>query len=345
VDTIVSRYEGPPPILERAKALVDPSLREAVDSLHPGIRHMVKYHMGWIDAAGNPDTRGGKAVRPAFTVLSAEAAGADATVAIPGAVAIELVHNFSLLHDDIMDQDRERRHRTTVWALYGVPAGIISGDAVMILALDVLRRRPEPAAHQALQRLLDDTAGMIDGQVEDLAFEDRPHATWDECVAMEDRKTGALLSCSACMGAILAGASPTIVDGLAGFGRHVGLAFQAIDDLLGIWGSPQVTGKPTSSDLRQSKKSLPICGALEGGGPGRDELAALLADFHRREPVETELARAVSLIESSDGRERTVTYATDHLREALDILDCLPIVPAARDALADLARFLGSRDR
>ena len=240
-----------------------PSLREAVDSLHPGIRHMVQYHMGWIDAAGKPDTRGGKAVRPAFAVLSAEAAGADASVAIPGAVAIELIHNFSLLHDDIMDQDRERRHRTTVWALYGVPAGIISGDAVMVLALDVLRRRPEPAAQEAWRRLLVDTAGMIAGQVEDLAFEDRPHATWDECVAMEEQKTGALLSCSACMGAILAGAPPTVVDGLAGFGRHVGLAFQAIDDLLGIWGSPQVTGKPTSSDLRQSKKSLPICGALE----------------------------------------------------------------------------------
>ena len=121
------------------------------------------------------------------------------------------------------------------------------------------------------------------------------------------------------MGAILAEAPPVVVDGLAGFGRHVGLAFQAFDDLLGIWGSPQVTGKPTSSDLRRSKKSLPICGALEGGGPGRDELAVLLTDFHRREPSETELARAVRLIESSGGRERTEAYATEHLREALEI--------------------------
>jgi geranylgeranyl diphosphate synthase, type I len=340
----MSRHEGPPLILERAKALVYPSLREAVDSLPPGIRHVVQYHMGWIDAVGKPDTRGGKALRPAFAMLSAEAAGADVSVAVPGAVAVELVHNFSLLHDDIMDQDRERRHRTTVWALHGVPAGIISGDAVMILALDVLQRRPEPAAQEACRRLLVDTAGMIAGQVEDLAFEGRPHATWDECVAMEDQKTGALLSCSACTGAILAGAPPAVVDGLAGFGRHVGRAFQAIDDLLGIWGSPQVTGKPTSSDLRQSKKSLPICGALEAGGPGRDELAALLADFHQREPFEAELARAVHLIESSGGRERTETYAADHLREALEILDGLPIVPAARDALADLARFVGWRD-
>lgn len=341
----MNRPERLPPILERAKTLVHPSLREAVDSLHPGVRHMVQYHMGWIDAAGTPDTRGGKAVRPAFAVLSAEAAGADASVAIPGAVALELVHNFSLLHDDIMDQDRERRHRTTVWALYGVPAGIISGDAVMILALDVLRRRPEPAAQEAWGRLLDDTAGMIAGQVEDLVFEERPYATWDECVAMEEQKTGALLSCAACIGAILAGAPSAVVDGLAEFGRHIGLAFQAIDDLLGIWGSPQVTGKPTSSDLRQSKKSLPICGALEGSGPGRDELAALLAGFHRRDPTEIELARAVQLIDSSDGRRRTEIYAADHLREALIILDGLPIVAAARDAFADLARFLGSRDR
>jgi len=341
----MNRPAGSPLILERAKTLVHPSLREAVDTLHPGIRHMVQYHIGWIDASGNPDTRGGKAVRPAFAVLSAEAVGADASVAVPGAVAIELVHNFSLLHDDIMDQDRERRHRTTVWALYGVPAGIISGDAVMVLALDVLRRRPEPAAQEALRRLYDDTMGMIAGQVEDLAFEERPCATWDECVAMEEHKTGALLSCAACIGAILAGAPSAVVDGLAEFGRHVGLAFQAIDDLLGIWGSPQITGKPTSSDLRQSKKSLPICGALEDGGPGRDELAALLADFRRRGPSESELDRAVQLIESSGGRRRTETYAADHLREALVILDGLPIVPTARDVFADLARFLGSRDR
>ena len=130
--------------------------------------------------------------------------------------------------------------------------------------------------------------------------------------------------------------------------RQVGLggdlAFQAVDDLLGIWGSTEVTGKPTSSDLRQSKKSLPICGALEGGGPGRDELATLLADFRQREPREAELARAVHLIESGGGRERTETYASDHLRDALDILGDLPIAPAAHDAFADLARFLGRRD-
>jgi geranylgeranyl diphosphate synthase type I len=340
----MNRIERPPSILARAKALVDASLHEAVDSLHPGIRHMIRYHMGWVDAAGEPDARGGKAVRPAFAVLSAEAAGADASVAVPGAVAIELVHNFSLLHDDIMDEDRERRHRTTVWALYGVPAGIIAGDALMILALDVLQRRSGPAGAEACRRLLLDTGGMISGQVEDLAFEDRPHAGWDECVAMEEDKTGALFSCSACMGAILAEAPRAIVDGLAGFGMHVGLAFQAVDDLLGIWGSPEVTGKPTSSDLRQSKKSLPICGALESGGPGRDELATLLADFRLREPREAELVRAVHLIESGGGRERTETYACDHLRDALDILGDLPIAPAAHDAFADLARFLGRRD-
>ncbi|MCX6374291.1 MAG: polyprenyl synthetase family protein [Actinobacteria bacterium] len=340
----MNRLEPPPSILARAKVLVDASLREAVDSLHPGVRHMIRYHMGWVDAAGKPDARGGKAVRPAFAVLSAEAAGADASVAVPGAVAIELVHNFSLLHDDIMDEDRERRHRTTVWALYGVPAGIIAGDALMILAFNVLQRRSGPAGAEASRRLLLDTGGMIAGQVEDLAFEDRPHAIWDECVAMEEHKTAALFSCSACMGAILAEAPRAIVDGLAGFGMHVGLAFQAVDDLLGIWGSPELTGKPTSSDLRQSKKSLPICGALEGGGPGRDELATLLADFRLRGPREAELARAVHLVESGGGRERTETYASDHLRDALEILGGLPITPAAHDAFADLARFLGRRD-
>ncbi len=335
---------GSPPILSRAKELVYPSLREAVDELHPGIRHMVEYHLGWIDAEGRPDSRGGKSVRPAFAVLSAEAAGAPAQTAVPAAVAIELVHNFSLLHDDIMDQDRERRHRTTVWARYGVAAGIISGDALVVLALDQLLRRPEPAALAAARRVWADTRDMIGGQVDDLGFEERVAVTWEECVAMEAQKTGALLACSACVGAILAEAPAPVVEGLAGFGMHVGLAFQAVDDMLGIWGRPEVTGKPTSSDLRRSKKSLPISAALEVEGPGRDELAGLLGDFHTREPAESELERAVELIESSGSRERTARYAADHLRAALEMLDSLPIVPEAHAELAGLARFLGERD-
>lgn len=330
-----------PAILERAKELIAPSLREAVATLPVEIRHTVEYHMGWVNALGQPESRGGKAVRPALAILSAEACGARATTGIPGAVAVELVHNFSLIHDDVMDGDRERRHRSTVWALWGIGQATIVGDALMALGMQVLLGRDEPAAVSACRRLCADTASMIEGQAQDMALETRAEVTLEECTEMEAKKTGALLSCSSSIGAILASASPAIIQGLAEYGLHLGLAFQAVDDLLGIWGRPEMTGKPVWSDLRQRKKSLPVVAALSSGDPVSAELSELLTNG---ELSETQLRRAVELIEACGGRERTGAEARKHLSAALASVDRLPIEPQARAELIGLARFLGERD-
>jgi geranylgeranyl diphosphate synthase, type I len=264
-------------VLERARDVTQPLMRDAVARLTPSIRDVVSYHIGWTDAAGNPAAvKGGKGIRAALATLSAEASWADAAVGAPGGVAVELVHNFSLLHDDLMDGDVERRHRPTAWALWGPSVALLAGDALCTLATEVLLRTPNPQAPAAATALCEATAEMIAGQAHDLAFEARRSVSVEECMGMSTAKTGALLGCAASIGAILAGAAPATVRALRDFGRHLGVAFQATDDLLGIWGDPATTGKPTGNDIRQRKKSMPIVAALAAGDDEAKELDALL---------------------------------------------------------------------
>src|SRR5204863_4630660 len=232
-----------PGALTRSRGLIQLGLQEAVGRLAPSLQRVAAYHLGWRDPDGNEVERpGGKAVRPTLTLLAAEAVGAPAESAVPGAVALELVHNFSLIHDDLMDGDAERRHRPTVWALFGVGEAIVSGDAMAALAYAVLLEDDRPEAHRAARELSTATLQMIEGQSQDLSFESRLDVTEDECLRMAANKTGALISCAAALGGILGGGSDAQVDALRRYGRHVGIAFQAVDDLLGTWGEPGVTG-------------------------------------------------------------------------------------------------------
>jgi geranylgeranyl diphosphate synthase, type I len=322
---------APPIALDRARELVDPLLLDAVSRLTPALQAPVQHHLGG----------GGKHVRAALALLAAEASGADPEVGLPGAVAIELVHNFSLLHDDVIDGDRERRHRPTVWAQFGVGAAIIAGDALAILALEVLLEHANPHAAQAAAELARATQAMTAGQADDMAFEARPVVALDECLVMEERKTGALLSCAAALGAILAGAPEATTQALRDYGRHLGIAFQAVDDLLGIWGDPSITGKPAGSDLRQHKKTLPVVAALAAADGMAGEFAALL----RGRLSEREVATAAQFVEGYGGRDTAMEVAEHHLAEALGALDRVPLVPRVAAELADIATFVVGRDR
>ena len=160
--------------------------------------------------------------------------------------------------------------------MYGVGPAIVAGDALQILAHQVLLESPSGRGPAASAALAEATAAMIAGQADDIAFETRRDVTVEQCTAMSAAKTGALLGCAASIGAVLAGAPAATVGALRDYGRHLGLAFQAVDDLLGIWGDPARTGKPAGSDLRQRKKSMPIVSALAAGGAEADELRALI---------------------------------------------------------------------
>jgi len=323
-----------PASLERARQLVTPALERALDRLEPGIREVTDYHFGFDDANGS----GGKAVRPALALLSTEAAGAPAETALDGAVAVELVHNFSLLHDDIIDRDRERHHRATAWTVFGEDRATLAGDALATLSLQLLLDGRGPEHVRAAGLLAESTQRMIAGQSQDLALEGRADVTLDEVIAMLSAKTAALLACASGIGAVLAGAPRPLVDRLLSFGEHLGVAFQAVDDQLGIWGEPEVTGKPAWSDLRQRKSSLPVAAALQTDGT---ELRSLLG---RGKLSEEDLARAATLVEQAGGRAWAAREADERLAAALAELDAAAIPAEARDGLAALARFIVTRD-
>lgn len=333
-----------PPAVDRGRALVTPALRATVARLHPRLGHVVGYHRGWVDQEGNPlSGDGGKALRPALALLSAEAAGAPARAGLPGAVAVELVHDFSLLHDDLMDGDVERRHRPTAWAAFGAGSAILAGDALLGLATQVLLDVAGPAGPRAARMLGDAVQQLVLGQAQDLFFETRGDVGLQECLEMAVGKTGALLSCAAAVGAVLADAPARLVEGLAAFGAALGLAFQLVDDLLGIWGEPEVTGKPVLSDLRSRKKSVPVVVALSSGGPEADELRRFLGSAHT--PGEDELRAAAELVERAGGRAWTAARADRELADGERRLDELDLPPGVAAELRSIARFVGERDR
>lgn len=304
------------------------------------MRLLVGQHFGWLDETGHPvRTAGGKAIRPALALLAAEATGADARAAIPGAVAVELVHNFSLLHDDVMDADLTRRHRPAAWTVYGVPAAILAGDALLNLAFGVLARSSEAAAATLLLSSALDR--LVEGQSADLSLEKSQTADLGESIDTAAGKTGALLSCACALGGLLAQGSPRQVERLAAFGAEVGLAFQHVDDLLGIWGDPSVTGKPVYSDLASRKKSLPVTAALVSGTSAGEELAALYGTG--RPLTETELARAAVLVEAAGGRRWSQQRAAAHVESAQRLLTAGFEVSATEEMLA-IARLVSDRD-
>ncbi|MFI5673293.1 polyprenyl synthetase family protein [Streptomyces cellulosae] len=330
-----------PQVLERCRALVRPALEETVGRLHPWVGEMAGYAFGWCEAGGVPAAgSGGKGVRQALAVLGAEAAGAPGRAGVPAAVAVELVHTFSLLHDDIMDGDAARRGRPTVWKAYGTGPAVLAGDALFALAVETLAASPKgPEALRLLSAALGD---LVRGQADDLLLAARPwtgphRVRPGEYRATAEHKTGALLGCAAALGALLGGAPPAVVAALDRAGRHLGIAFQVVDDVLAIWGDPAVTGKPVLGDLRERKKTLPVLAALDGPSPAAGRLATLLES-------DADPAHVVTLIEEAGGRTAALAEARRHLAAVETALAGVPLEPAPEGELRSLLDFLVRRD-
>ncbi|MCK2244391.1 MULTISPECIES: polyprenyl synthetase family protein [unclassified Crossiella] len=316
----------------RARELVTPGLKAAADRMNSGTRQVIGYHFGWSDEQGRPlKANNGKAVRPTLAMLAAEAVGGKAERAAGAGAAVELAHNYSLLHDDVMDQDPTRRHRPTAWTVYGVPAAILAGDALITLAGEALVADGAPLAAEGVPRLDAALLRLIDGQAADMAFEGRTEVGLDECLTMVGDKTSALFALACELGALAAGAPPQQVWQLRQFGEHLGLAFQLNDDLLGIWGDPEITGKPVLADLRARKKSLPVVAALNAGNAAATRLAEL---YHRDAPLsDTELRTCADLVEEAGAR----TWAHQETQRQLDAaLTCLHAANPRPGAAADL---------
>ncbi|MEU4038088.1 polyprenyl synthetase family protein [Streptomyces collinus] len=329
-----------PGLLDDCRELVRPALAEAVGRLHPWVAEMAGYAFGWCEVGGAPvDASGGKGVRQALALLGARAAGADARAGVPAAVAVELVHAFSLLHDDIMDGDATRRGRPALWRAYGTGPAVLAGDALFALAVETLATAPGgPAAIRLLSAAL---ADLVRGQADDLLFAARPFAgpqrvTPEEYRVMAEHKTGALLGCALALGAALGGASGPDVAALDRAGRHLGVAFQLVDDVLGLWGDPAVTGKPVGGDLRERKKTFPVLAAL--GSPTARRLPALLAEPGRAE-------EAAALVEQAGGRAAALAEAHAHTAAARSLLARPTLAAGPVDELLGLLGLLADRPR
>lgn len=355
-------------VLDRYRAQVNDELRAAVAQVNDAPRAAVSptspvydalaafqgqidYHFGWRHADLTPARlRSGKLLRPTLLLLACElAAGrhgaaqaeraALARRAVPAGVSVELVHNFSLVHDDIEDGDEHRHHRATLWKLWGVPQAINTGDAIFAMARLALWRLLEsdvPAAVVVrLAELIDRTClELCEGQFLDMRFEGRHDITAAMYLEMIARKTAALMSCAAEMGARLAAPDDTdLAVQLARFGRSLGLAFQLRDDLLGIWAAEDL-GKSAAGDLRRKKMSLPIIHALETATPeDREELAAIYAA--PGPATEAQIAIILSVLDRTGARARVrsaLRGEADTARAALH--DAAGDTPQAREAHA-----------
>lgn len=328
-------------ILARARQLCEPALRREVESLPEPLRQMGLYHFGWCDRDGNPAQLGwGKGLRSALVLTTASACGGDAVAALPAATAVELLHNFTLLHDDVMDGDRLRRGRATVWELWGIPAAICLGDALHAMAIRVLAHSCAPEiAGAAVSRLEHAAVKLCRGQYHDCAFEERRQVTVDDFMSMAADKTGVLMGCACVLGALCGAGDTTSLDAFDTFGRDVGVAFQIADDILGIWGDPARTGKVTGADLVRRKRSLPILIALNSDTTAGTELSRL---YRGNAPISSaQAARLARLMESDGILQRCRQHADMLVSSAVSVLPG----DAPDTDLAVLARSVVHRQR
>jgi geranylgeranyl diphosphate synthase type I len=260
-----------PHILNTYRSAIDGALRSMLEPYTLPLYDMMRYHLGWIDEKGNEAAEPtGKALRPTLCLMACEAGGRGYERAMPAAVAIELIHNFSLIHDDLQDGDEERRHRPTVWKIWGGPQAINAGSAMRVLAnlaLSGARREGLPAdKYERLLGIFDmATLRLIEGQYLDIKYEDCFDIGVTDYLAMIRGKTAALISCSMEAGAIIGTDDTETAERFRELGENLGIAFQIRDDILGIWGDSRTTGKPGGGDIRRRKKTLPIVFALSNG--------------------------------------------------------------------------------
>ncbi|MFN3973747.1 MAG: polyprenyl synthetase family protein [Dehalococcoidia bacterium] len=337
-----------PRLLGAYQETLGPALREALSGADADLLLPLHYHMGWVDSRGNPTAaEQGKALRPTLCLFACEAVGAPPERALPAAVALECIHNFSLIHDDIQDGDTERRHRPTVWALWGVSKALTAGNALRTLADLAIHRLhwngvPPQTVLEASRVLTTSYLEMIEGQTLDLSYEKRLDITVNDYLYMVSKKTAALLGASLHLGALLGGAPPEKVHALRRAGHLLGLGFQVQDDVLGIWGETALTGKAVGADILRRKKSFPIVYALEHAP---SHLASRLRACYQKHTLgPSEVAEVLGVLEAVDARRHAQQAAEAFCVEALATVH--PLLPLwASDALEELAHFIVYRQQ
>ncbi|MBI2847498.1 MAG: polyprenyl synthetase family protein [Chloroflexi bacterium] len=335
-----------PELFQRYLADLEKELTLAIGDSPLPLYSMMRYHMGWEDSSGNPQKDvAGKRLRPTLCLLSCEAVGSDYKCFLPAAASIELLHNFSLIHDDIQDGSVERRHRPTVWWIWGPAQGINAGDGMHTLArLHILKLADAGVPCEKVLRAaaLLDTAclRLCEGQFLDINYQYRMDVSVDDYFRMVDGKTAALMSCSLEMGAMLGTDDERVVSLMSRCGQMLGLAYQVIDDALGLWGGSGI-GKEVGSDIRNKKKTLPVIYGLERAeGKDRD----VLLTFYRGKLVADEdVQKVVEILERLGAREFSKEKAESYHRQAIAAIEETGISRPAMEELKKAIAFLANR--
>ena len=340
-----------PAMFARYKSWVEEELSRSVPSTDSaGFYVLLQYHMGWVDRWGNQAQSAisqGKALRPTLCMFACEALSQDVTRAVPAAAALELIHNFSLIHDDIQDQDRERRHQPTVWQLWGVPKALVAGNAMQSAGdLALLNTAHEDALLEVTikisQLLTDNYLEMIEGQCLDLAFEAKTAITTEEYLRMIARKTGALIRSGLEIGALVATDDTAAVSSFSRFGSCLGRAFQIRDDFLGIWGDVSTTGKTTGNDIRRRKKSFPVVFALNhADGQSRHDLLEI---YGRQELDEDDVVRVLAVLDEVGAQENSQRIIEASAGDALEALEEVSLPSWAKEEAESLVDYLARRE-
>lgn len=336
--TLSSRYQ---PELDAELGLV------IGDSSLP-LYDMMRYHLGWIDAFGQERPgKGGKLLRPGLCLYACESVGGDWRQALPAAAALELMHNFTLIHDDIEDDDRERRGVPTVWSVWGQPQAINAGDAMHILSRLALLKLEERGVSTAkvlrAARILDQTClRLCEGQYLDISYENRMDIGIDDYMEMIGGKTAALFACSLKLGALTGTRDEDLIEVLHRFGKNLGLAFQIQDDILGIWGEDSKTGKSTASDIRKKKKTLPIVYGIEKAKPHQKE--HLLRVYQKEIVAERDIPAILQVLSDTGAREYVEWIAKQYCQKAATNVEEMNIASSAKDGLKSVVESLIGRE-
>ena len=267
-----------PLVLSRYKDVLDLALKDAISDRRIFLYDMLRYCMGWSDAYGVPlETKKGKGIRPSLCLFTCDALGGDIEKALPAAVSLELIHNFSLIHDEIQDSDEIRHHRPTLWNVWGIPKALVAGNVMRVLADKSMSTMPSD--HSKLLTVSSSIVSeacleMIEGQYMDISFEGGDGISVDQYMKMISHKTGALLRSSVHIGAVIGSRGGRVADIFREIGIKLGFMFQIRDDILGTWGETTSTGKPVGSDIRRKKNTLPIIHARETQ-PYQEEISEL----------------------------------------------------------------------
>lgn len=321
-------------ILKRYSADIDQEITRALETVDPETLLQASEHL--VKA-------GGKKLRPALAVLSAEAVGGNVQCALKTGAAVELIHTFSLIHDDIMDQDDKRRGKPSVHVLWGEPMAILAGDTLFSKAFETVMKSEEDGVTAekilpALQTVVDSCVKICEGQALDMGFAERLDVSEGEYLMMIFKKTAALIAAATKSGAILGGGTPEQVEALAEYGRLIGMAFQIQDDYLDVASSEEDLGKPVGSDIVEGKMTLLVVHALsQADEKDTERLITIL-----KEEGDQNVSEAVDILEKYGSIQYAWQVAQEDVNQAKSLLDILDDSPA-KDALILLADFVLER--